>query len=113
MYSPGSRSRKLTPSCLRVESKTTVRAGMFTPMAIDCQTTLVEYLIEDDPLQVADDVRAVVQHGAEDFRRHDQTRGLGFQLNVAGYQTDIAKCLLEISELLVGQHLQGKLARYS
>lgn len=32
-YSPGSRSRKVEPSCLRMESNTTVRAGMFTPMA--------------------------------------------------------------------------------
>lgn len=32
-YSPGSRSRKVEPSCFRMESNTTVRAGIFTPMA--------------------------------------------------------------------------------
>eukprot|EP00968_Pinguiococcus_pyrenoidosus_P004398 scaffold298_cov247-Pinguiococcus_pyrenoidosus.AAC.24 len=33
VYSPGKRSRKLRPSCFLVPLKTTVRAGMFTPMA--------------------------------------------------------------------------------
>mmetsp|Transcript_16645 Transcript_16645/g.42686 ORF Transcript_16645/g.42686 Transcript_16645/m.42686 type:complete len:323 (-) Transcript_16645:661-1629(-) len=33
VYSPGSSERKLLPSCLRVEWKTTVRVGALTPMA--------------------------------------------------------------------------------
>ena len=33
MYSPGSNSRNFVPSCFRIESKTTVLAGMFTPIA--------------------------------------------------------------------------------
>ena len=41
------------------------------------------YFVEDDPLEIADDVAAVVEHGAENLRRHDQAGRRRVYLNVA------------------------------
>lgn len=65
-------------------------------------------LVKDDPLQIADDIRAVVQHRSQNFSRHDQTRSLGVDLNVARKQANISEGRLEISELLVRERFDGR-----
>lgn len=40
------------------------------------------HLIKDNKLQVSSDVRATVQHGAQDLGSHDKARGFGVDLQV-------------------------------
>ena len=65
-------------------------------------------LVKNNPLEVSDDVTAVVQHGPENLGRHDEAGRLGIDLNVASDEADIAERVLEVSKLLVGQGLDGR-----
>ena len=42
------------------------------------------YLVKNDPLQVPDDITAVVEHGAEDLRGHNEAGGGGVDLDITG-----------------------------
>ena len=46
----------------------------------------VVHLVEDDPLDVADDVGALVQHAAQDLGGHDEAGRLRLDARVAGQQ---------------------------
>ena len=61
----------------------------------------VVYLVEHHPLHVPDEIRAAVQHRAQNLRGHDQTRGVRSDADVAGEQTDVEPGALEVAELLV------------
>lgn len=49
----------------------------------------VVHLVKDDPLDVADDVRAAVEHAAEDLGGHDQAGGFGADGHVAREQAHV------------------------
>jgi hypothetical protein len=49
----------------------------------------VMHLIKDDPLDVTDDVSALVEHRAQDLRRHDQAGRLGLDADIAGQEPDL------------------------
>ena len=42
----------------------------------------IVHLVEDDPLDVPDDVSALVQHGPQDLRRHDEAGRLGLNAHI-------------------------------
>lgn len=44
----------------------------------------------------------------EDLSGHDETRGLGTELDVARQEADVSKGGFEVSELLVGQGFDGR-----
>ena len=66
------------------------------------------HFIKYDPLQIPDDIGAVIQHGTQNLGGHDQTRGLRSDLNVAREQTHVGEGLPEIAEFLVGQRFDGR-----
>lgn len=64
-------------------------------------------LVEDGVLEVPDNVRATVEHGAEDLGGHHETRGGLVELKVARDQPNVTKCALEVTILLVAQSFDG------
>jgi hypothetical protein len=61
----------------------------------------VMHLVEDDPFDISDSGRVVVEHLLEDLGRHDQARGIIVQLNVACQHANVSKLELEVTVLLV------------
>lgn len=49
----------------------------------------IVHLIEHDPLDVADDIGALVQHAAQDLGGHDQARGLRLDAHIPGQQAHL------------------------
>lgn len=56
------------------------------------------YLVEDHPSHFSHYFTPSIEHGTEDFRRHDETRGAWINGNVARHQADIAEFLLRVEE---------------
>ena len=67
----------------------------------------VVHLVEDDPLQIPDNVAAVVQHGPENFGGHDETGGFLIDLHVPGDETDVLERRLKVTKFLIGKRLYG------
>lgn len=65
-------------------------------------------LIKDHPLQINESLRSPIEHGPQDLRGHDQTRGLRRYLDIARDQTNVVKSRLELAELLIGQSLDRR-----
>ena len=67
----------------------------------------VVHLVEDDPLHVADEVRAAVQHRSQNFRGHDEARRVRLDAHVPREQPDV-ELLPEIAKLLVADGLDRR-----
>ena len=50
-------------------------------------------------------LRAPVDHGAQDLCRHDDAKGVGVKHHIASHQADVAKLFCQLAVLLVGQGL--------
>lgn len=57
-----------------------------------------KYLVEDNPLDVADEVCSPVEHRSEDLRGHDEAGSLRVDGNVARDETHVSKPSLTVSE---------------
>lgn len=63
--------------------------------------------IEDDPGDFAHDFGTAIQHGPQNFGRHDETTGCGINGNITSHEANVTKLGLEVSVLLVGKSLDG------
>lgn len=70
-------------------------------------------LVEDHPLQLADHLRPVVDHGAQNFRSHNQTKRVRVQLNVTSHQPDVVERQLKVAKLLIRQRLNRRRVDYT
>lgn len=68
----------------------------------------VVHLVKDDPLDVPDHVGAAIEHGPEDFGRHNEAVGLRSQLDVPSQQPHIDTPLVKIAKLLVRERLDRR-----
>jgi hypothetical protein len=67
-------------------------------------------LIKDHKLHIPNEVGAFVQHTTQDFRSHDETRGLWIDLYISGENAHLSRRegLLEIAELLIGERFDWR-----
>ena len=68
------------------------------------------HLVEDDPLDLAHDLRAAVEHRAENLGGHHEARGVDVDGHVARHQPHVAKLLLELAVLLIRERLRAERA---
>ena len=66
------------------------------------------YFIKDDPLNVTNQVRALVQHGAQDLRGHDKTGRLRIDLDIARQKADVFESDFEIAVLLIRERFDRR-----
>ena len=69
----------------------------------------IVYLIEDDKLHIANEVRAFVKHAAQNLGRHDEAVRLWIDLYIAREDAHGGRreCLFEVAVLLVRECLNG------
>jgi len=65
-------------------------------------------LVKDDPRDFAHNLRAAVQHGAQNLGRHHQARRTGIDRHVTRHQADIVELGGKLTVLLVRQGLDGR-----
>ena len=67
------------------------------------------HLVKDDEFNIPDQISSSVEHTPQDLGRHDETRRLRVDLHISSEDAHVlcTKRLLELSELLVGQCLDG------
>ena len=68
------------------------------------------HLVEDHPLDLADDLAPSVEHVAQDLSRHHQARGVHVDIAVARHQPDllVTKLRRELPVLLIRQRLDRR-----
>ena len=57
--------------------------------------------IKYDPLGVSNQSGTAVQHGPQNFRRHNKTVGVGVNLNITSDEPNTLKPLLKLAKLLI------------
>ncbi len=78
--------------------------GIPTPLLVP---HVVDF-VEDEPLDLAHNLRAAVQHRPQNLRRHDEARRVRVDSDVAGHQANVAELLEQVAVLLVGQRLDRR-----
>ena len=56
-------------------------------------------LVEDDPADLAGDLRSSVEHGPQDLGRHDEAGGRRVDGHVPGDEADVGKLFVELAVL--------------